>query len=344
MTTVVLIILVVLSFLLLRPILLSMVFAFLLAFIFMPVYNFFYKYTKSKNISAGLVCLILVLLVVIPIWFLTPILINQAIDFYIASQQLNIIESIKGVFPTLFMSPEFTLTLENIIQSSITKTINSIASAVTMDNIINFFFQGAVVFFTFFFVLRDKKELMEYIKSILPFSKEVETKLLKSSKGITASVLYGQLVVGILQGIIVGMGLLIFGAPHALLLTALACFMGIFPILGTPVVWAPVVIYFLLAGNPLPAIGVAAFGIVGSSIDNFIKPIIVSKRTKVHTSVILIGMIGGLFFFGIMGLILGPLILAYLLIVLELYRNKSSPGITLEKPVKKKSTKKKKSR
>jgi len=337
MTAVVLIFLMVLSFLLLKPILLSIIFAFILAFIFMPVYDFFFRFTKSKNFSAGLVCLILIALIVIPLWFITPLLINQAIDFYIASQQLNIVESIGSVFPSLFISPEFTLTLENIIQSSITKTINSIGNTLTVDRIINFMLQGAVVFFTFFFVLRDKKELINYVKTLLPFSKEIENKLLKSSKGITASVLYGQVVVGIIQGLILGVGLFVFGVPNALLLTALACLAGIFPIIGTVIIWVPVIIYLLLAGNPIPALGIGVFGVVSSSIDNFLRPIIVSRRVKVHTSMVLIGMIGGLFFFGIMGIILGPLILAYLLIILELYRNKKSPGITLALSKKRKS-------
>lgn len=337
MTAVMLLFLLVLSFLLLKSILLSIIFAFVLAFIFVPVYDFFYKLTKSKNISAGLVCTLLILLIVIPIWFLTPVLVNQAIEFYISSQQLSLIDSIQGILPSLSLSPEFSLTIESIIQSSITKTINSIGTVFTIDNLVNFFFQGVVVVFTFFFVLRDRKELLDYVRSLLPFSKDVENKLIQSSKGITAAVLYGQVVVGILQGLIVGVGFFILGAPHALLLTALACLAGIFPVVGTTIIWVPVLLYFLFVGNAYQAIGLLIFGVISSSIDNFLRPIIVSKRAKIHTSVILIGMIGGLFFFGILGIILGPLILAYLLIILELYRNKGSPGIITNLSKKRKS-------
>jgi len=93
----------------------------------------------------------------------------------------------------------------------------------------------------------------------------------------------------------------------------------------------------LINGNMYVAIALLIWALFVGTIDNFIKPIIVSKRAKVHTAVILIGMIGGIFFFGIIGLILGPLILAYLLIVLELYRNKKSPGLILPSPKKRKS-------
>ncbi|MCH7974169.1 MAG: AI-2E family transporter, partial [Bacteroidetes bacterium] len=90
----------------------------------------------------------------------------------------------------------------------------------------------------------------------------------------------------------------------------------------------PLTIYLVVAGNTLAATGVLLFGLISSSLDNFIRPIIVSKRTELNSSIILIGMIGGLFLFGVLGVILGPLILAYLLILLELYRSKNVSGTT----------------
>ena len=169
-----------------------------------------------------------------------------------------------------------------------------------------------------------------YIKSLLPFSKDVENKLFQQTEGITYSVLYGQVVIGILQGIIAGLGFFIFGVSNALLLTLFACLAGIFPIIGTTIVWIPVAIYLFVGGNLLAGTGVAIFGAVASVIDNILKPMIVSQRTTMPTSVALIGMVGGLFLFGILGFILGPLILAYLLIILDLYRNKKVPGLLVQ--------------
>ena len=157
--------------------------------------------------------------------------------------------------------------------------------------------------------------------------KEVEKKLFKSSKDMTVSVLYGQVVIGIFQGIIAGVGFFIFKVPNALLLTFFAALAGIFPIIGTALVWVPVVIYLLIAGDSISAIGVMIFGICSSLMENLVKPIFISKRTNMNTSLILVGMIGGLLLFGILGIILGPLIIAYLLIVLELYRDKGDPTV-----------------
>ena len=201
--------------------------------------------------------------------------------------------------------------------------------------ILNFptlFLQFLVVFFTFFFVLKDKDKLISYVQSLSPFSKDVEKKLFKSSRGITSSVIYGQIIIGIVQGLIAGLGFFIFGVPNALLLTLFATIAGIFPIIGPFIIWAPVVIYLFIAGNTFSAIGLILFGLISSTIDNFLRPILVSKRTTMHPALLLIGMIGGLLLFGIVGFILGPLIIAYLFIILEIYRNKEIPGILIQQP------------
>ena len=182
--------------------------------------------------------------------------------------------------------------------------------------------QFFVAFFTFFFVLKEKEKIISYIQSILPFSKDVEVKLFESSRAITGSVIYGQIIVGILQGIVLGIGLFIFNSPNALLLTLLACLVGVLPIIGTSIVYIPVTIYFFMAGNTIPAFGVLIFGFISTLIEQLMRPLFVSKRAKVPSLLILIGMIGGWFLLGIMGFVLGPLILAYLLIILDVYRTK----------------------
>ena len=335
-TTAILAFLIVLSFFLLRPILLSIIFGIILAVVFIPVYDKIYKITKLKNVSAALICILLLLLIILPIWFLTPILINQSFKVYLATQQMDFVTPLRNFFPSLFASEEFSAEVGSILYSFVTNVANSLVNSLA-NIILNFpviFLQLLVVFFTFFFVLRDKKQLVEYIQSLLPFSKKIEKKLFTSTKGITISVIYGQVIIGIIQGLLIGLGFFIFKVPNALLLTVLATLAGIFPIIGTTIIWLPVVIYLFIAGNALPAIGITIFGVISSSIDNFLRPMIVSRKTKLHSSIILVGMIGGIFFLGILGLIIGPLILAYLLIILEIYRNRKGSGIFIKHPKK----------
>jgi predicted PurR-regulated permease PerM len=327
-----LLVLIILSFLLLKPILFSVVAGIILAFIFRPVYLKILKGVKSRDLAAIIVCIILFLLILIPMWFLTPILVNQSIEIFTASQKMDFISPLKNIFPSIFSSETISNEIGSVIYSFVTKTTTSIME-IFADLILNFptlFLQFLVTLFTFYFVLRDKDMFVGYIQSLLPFSKEIEKKLFKSSKDITFSVLYGQVVIGILQGLFAGISFYLFGVENALFLTLLACLAGIFPIIGTTIIWLPVAIFLLMQGSIGPSIGVAAFGLLATFFENAVKPVFISKRTNVHSAIILLGMVGGLFFFGILGVILGPLILAYLLIILEIYRDKSVPGLLIK--------------
>jgi predicted PurR-regulated permease PerM len=315
--------LLVLSFLIIKPIIMSIFFGLVLAFVFSPIYNFFYKVTKSPNLSATLICLLLILIILLPIWFFTPTLINQTFNLYLSAQQIDYTAILKQVFPSLFASEQFTTEFGGMIQSFVIKGGNYLLDSLSKF-ILNFpliALHSFVILFTLYFSLRDKKELISYVKSLSPFSKEVEDELFKSSRSITASVLYGNVVVGIIQGITIGIGFFIFGIPNALFLTILGVIVGILPLVGTFVIWFPVLIYLLVVNNMFAAIGILIFGIISTNVDSLLRSAFVSRFTKVHSGIILIGMIGGPFVFGVLGVILGPLILSYLLIIFDVFRS-----------------------
>jgi predicted PurR-regulated permease PerM len=124
-------------------------------------------------------------------------------------------------------------------------------------------------------------------------------------------VLFGIIIVGTLQGIITGIGFFIFGVPNSLLLSLFAVLAGILPIIGPAIIWVPVVIYLLIGGNTFAAFGIIAFGVLSHIPDYLVRPLFLSKRTKLNPAIASIGMIGGFLLFGILGVILGPLILSY---------------------------------
>ncbi|MEX0921013.1 MAG: AI-2E family transporter [Candidatus Pacearchaeota archaeon] len=324
--------LLVLSFLILKPIMVSIILALILVFLFSPVYDWLYKKIGSKNLAVSLILVFLFAIIVLPIWFLTPIILTQTLDIFKLVHGIDYISAFQSVFPNIFSSEQISAEVSYAISSITTNTIDKVISSLTQI-IINFpviLLQMAVVFFTFFFVLKEKESVVEYLKSILPFSKKIEKKLFKYTHGITSSILYGQFIVGIIQGIILGIGLFIFGVPSALLITVIAVFAGILPVIGTFIVWIPVVAVLFINGNMLPAWGMLIFGLISSNIDNFLRPLIVARRTEIHMAIVLVSMIGGLFFFGILGIILGPLVISYLLIFLELYRGKTKSKVIIE--------------
>ena len=266
----------------------------------------------------------MILLIAVPVWFLAPVLLKESIQLFSASQKIDLTTPLQRLLPGLFANPTFSNQLLSSLYSFITDITNGALKLVSkiILNFPNLLLEYLVILFTFFFVLRDGKLVVEYIQSLLPFPKETEKKLFKSSKDITISILFGQVVVGIFQGIIAGISFYIFGLHNALILALIAIAAGIFPIISTTIIWVPVAIYVLITRNIWPALGITAFGFIGIFFENIVKPKFVSKRTNIHMGIILLGMIGGIFAFGILGIIIGPLILAYLLIVLELYRKK----------------------
>lgn len=338
---IILLALIALSFLLLRPILLSIITGLLLAFIFTPPYRWLSKKIGSKNLAALIIMFLIVIAILSALWFLTPILIEQSFKIFQAILQIDFVTPLKKLFPTFFISEQFSAQIGSVISSFLTNTVNSVVKTFTsiLLDLPTILLQLLVVIFTFFFVLRDNEKVVEYAKSLLPFPKEIEDKLFRYSSEITKSVIYSHIVIGALQGIIAGIGFFIFGVQNALFLTLLGIVAGILPIIGTPIVWIPVAVYLLIGGNNLAAWGVIFFGVLSSVFENILRPMFVAKMTKLHSAVVLVSMIGGVFFFGVLGFILGPLVVAYLLVVLELYRKKRIPGLITPPETEKKGAK-----
>mgnify|MGYP001564594291 CR=1 FL=1 len=331
--TAILVFLGILAIFILKPIIISIIIAFLLAFIFSPVYDWLHRKTKSKNLSATIVIIFLMAIIILPLWFFTPILIKQSFGFFESVNKADFTNVLKSIFPDLFASQQFATEI-GIITSSFTSRIAGAMTNAFANIILNFpeiAMQLMVLFFTFFFVLRDKDIFISYVRNILPFQKDVEEKLFRYTRDVTSSILYGHVVIGVLQGLILGISFFIFGIPKALLLTSIAVIVGIVPIVGPFLVWLPVAIYiFLTHGATFSFFGILFFGLIASSIDNYLMPLIVSRKTQIHSGILLISMVGGLFFFGVLGFLLGPLVISYLLIFLEIYRGKSRPSILVE--------------
>jgi len=192
------IILLVLSFFLLRPILLSIILGFILVFIFSPVNNWLNKFIKSKTLCVSISTILLFLIIFLPLWFLTPLVIDEAVKFYLSFQKLDLINNLSNIFPS-----EIASTIQSFMAQATNSFVNSLAEL--FFNFPTFLLQFVVVIFTFFFTLRDKEKLVSYVKGMLPFTSDVEKKLLDSTKGITASVLYGQIIIGAIQGLIAGL-------------------------------------------------------------------------------------------------------------------------------------------
>ena len=315
--------LLVLAFLIIKPIIFSIIYGVLLAYIFFPFYSWILKKTRSGNFAAFLICIGLLIIIIILFGVIISSLLKQVIDFSVYLRNIDLNELFNKTLPDFLVSSGASEEIAGTLKTSFSSLLDSFAKSIGnyLVNAPSILLQLLVVFFVLFFALRDGKEAFEYMKSIIPFKKEIQEKFFKHFKEITQSVLIGYIVAGVLQGLVAGIGYFILGVPNAIFLTILTIIASIIPVVGSWLIWVPVDIYLFATGHFWAGIILLIYGtFLISLIDNFIRLIIVSRKTQINQGIVMIGMIGGIFVFGVIGLIIGPLILAYVLLVLELYR------------------------
>ena len=148
------------------------------------------------------------------------------------------------------------------------------------------------------------------------------------------AIVYGSIVVALIQGTLGGIGFWIVGIPSPILWGILMSLFALIPMVGTGIIWVPASLgmaaYGYLSGDTVmvwKAIGLFIYGVfVIAGIDNVLKPKIIGERAHVHPVIILLGVLGGLKFFGIVGFAVGPLILAIFITFLEIYEYEKKRG------------------
>jgi predicted PurR-regulated permease PerM len=196
---------------------------------------------------------------------------------------------------------------------------NYAASAV--KNVFLFLLQLFVVVFSLFFLYRDGRRIQRGFWSALPVEEEKKRALEGSVTRIVPAVLMGTLLTALVQGILGGIGFRICGLPSPIFFGALICVASLLPVVGTMLVWLPGALYLLFQGMTGWGIFLLAWGflVVGSS-DNILRPLLSRKQSGLPVSLLMLGSLGGLVAFGLVGVILGPVVLGIALALLEMYK------------------------
>ncbi len=315
--------LLVLAFFLVKPFIVSIIFGLVLAFVLTPVYKQLLRLIKNPTATSLIITIITVLMLAVVLYFVAQITIKEAFNLYIEIQKVDFYSLINGFLSRIFETPDLSRQIATTIQQAIITLTSSFTESFghVLTNAPALILQLFVILFVTYYTLKNGKKMIEYVEGILPFSSEVNNRLIKRSREITSATIYGQVVVGIIQGAVAGIGFYIFGAPSPLFFTLIAVLLSIIPFIGPAFVWVPVSIFMVATGNVTNGVLMFIFGVVVVSwIDNVIKPGIVGRKGKLNEVVALIGMLGGLALMGPVGIVVGPLVLEYLLIFIELYR------------------------
>jgi predicted PurR-regulated permease PerM len=314
----------------LKPLLLGA----LLAGLFHPLYRWIRRLLGGRqSLGAAVTLVVLLVLGLGPISAFLGIVVQQALtvsDEAIpwlsqhlgAASTFNVHEWLVRRFPAL---AEYMPSQEQLLQQvgTAAKTAGAFLvnfasrmTAMTATFLLNLF----VMLYAMFFFFRDGHTILERIFYYLPLNDEDETRMLARFTSITRATVKGTLVIGAIQGALAGVAFWVAGIGGAALWGTVMTILSIIPGIGAPLVWVPVVIFLFVNGQYLTAtlLLVWCAAVVGT-IDNFLRPVLVGRDAKMPDLLILIGTLGGLFLFGPMGFIVGPIICGLFLTVWDIY-------------------------
>lgn len=191
----------------------------------------------------------------------------------------------------------------------------------TAANVFGFLFQLFLVLVVLFFVYRDGPAAERVFWSGVRVDDATRATLRETVAGMVSAVAVGVVVTAAVQGVLGGIGFWFTGLPSPVLFGALTTVSAFIPVVGTALVWIPAVAYLFLSGATTDGVILAVWSIlVVGSVDNVLRPMLMSGRTGLPLPLMMMGALGGLLAFGLFGLVMGPLLIALLLVLLDRYR------------------------
>lgn len=308
-----------LGFKIIQPYISYLIMGVILSTLFMPLYDTLSKRIRNKSLCSLTSVLAVLFIIIIPTMTILAGLVMQASTAYRSIHGIELFDSANS-FATKIAGTEINISyyvqesllhIKNYIINTVPNFIGSIA-----DILLGLF----IMCFVMFYLFKQGKELYTKIKERFPLKKEYKEALFSQFSRKMHAVLYGNIVSAIVQGAVAGLGFFIFDIPNPIFWGFIMIIFAFLPVVGTPIIWIPASIIEILEGHVFSGIGMFAFGlIIVSNIDPILKPKLISNKTKMHPVVALLGVLGGLNFFGFIGMFIGPLIIEMLIILVKLY-------------------------
>jgi predicted PurR-regulated permease PerM len=327
-------ILVVLSFFVVRPFLPALFLGALMAYLSYPLYRWLRGKLNNSTIVALIVCFGIILIILIPSIFFIKSLVQESYVIYILAKQKLAVGFFRGcenyfcnTLQGFGQDPLIGSRIQEIIQAGTNLIIKKGSDFLISlpKAIMNVF----VIFFTMFYFLKDGKSFLTWFGEFMGEQKSKYALILKRLDEITHGVVFGYLFVSLIQGAVGALGFFVFGIPSPLFWGVVMAFLALVPYLGTGFIWAPAALILLLNGvfqdstmGIVKGVGLFLYGLVViSGIDNILRPKLMSNKAKIHPAIILIGILGGIFFFGPLGVLVGPLVLSMTVVFIRVYVN-----------------------
>lgn len=320
-----------LCWLMLRPFVTVLEWAAVLVILFYPVHKRLAQKIKHRSLSALLSSLLVIIIIVLPFIFLTIVLANE-----LSGAARNLPENVTRLLDSEtaltgkvshwlreHLGEDGTRSRDFAVEQIKTAGANLLGQSLGLvGNIIGAIVKAFFVIITMYYLFRDGDRIVLALPGVLPLSNnQSEAILARISQVVSASV-YGVVTIAMIQGLLGGLAFWILGVPSPVLWGTVLAFVCMIPIAGSFMVWLPAAIYLVVTGHWTKAILLTIWGaLVISTIDNFLRPKLISNQTKLHELLVLFSVLGGISVFGLLGIVLGPVVLAITLGLLETFRS-----------------------
>lgn len=322
-----------LTYQILQPFLRALAWAVVFAIVLYPVYAFLLRYLRLKTLASALTLLLLVVVIIGPCTYLSFVLVDE-IGTLAQGIDENTFDSVIKFFAHLRITHlidkiQSHLGLEGIgstkaIMENLRSLGQRVAAALTagIGNLAGMVVDFVFMLFALFFFLKDAPGLLSKFKDYLPFSEDDNNRLMSRVQDMIVSTVYGGILIAVLQGILGGIGFFLLGIGSPVLWGSAMIVMSFLPLLGTFAVWGPVAGYLFIEGDYMRGGILLLYGtLVITMVDNVLRPIIISGRTKMPALAVFFSVLGGIKYFGLIGFIMGPLVLALFWAVFQMFRN-----------------------
>ena len=319
-----------LCWLMLRPFVGVLTWAAVLVIVFYPVYERLLERTKRPAMSAVLACLLVVAMILAPITFLTVAVINELAGVT-QNLQANVASLLDPNSPMTgpvlrwigqyidveqLRSQQFVLDhLKGMSGTIVGRTLGIVGGALGI--LIEIFF----VIFTMYYLFRDGQRITRALPDVLPLEREQSERIFARTRDVISASVYGVLVVAAIQGALGGLAFWALGIPSAIVWAVVMTLLSMIPMAGAFIVWIPAAIFLAVTGHWIKAVLLTVWGaLVIGTIDNFLRPKLVGGKAKLHELFIFFSVLGGLQVFGVVGVVLGPVVLAITIALLDVFR------------------------
>ncbi|RJQ18198.1 AI-2E family transporter [Candidatus Woesearchaeota archaeon] len=334
-----------LFFKLIQPMITVLLSSILLAYLSFPLYKRIHKKIKNNALSIIFSLCIVAIIILIPFFFLAFEITHQGYSLYNSLSSKVEKGELFGLACTSEDSKVCSLlnraekfNTDQLSKLGIDKKLQSL-KPILEEKITSFILSIpliiAQIFLTFiiaYFILKDREIILKKMSDLLPMRTKTKKRLTREFGNITHTVIYAQLFVALVQGIVGTIGFYLFGVPFPIILGLIMAFFALIPTIGTAIIWLPASLFLILSGYFSHNYWVLGKGIalflygllIIGTIDNILLAKIVHKKAKVNQIVVIIGVIGGACLFGIVGIFIGPILLPLLMTYFETFKERLS--------------------